>query len=37
MLQDVCTECKVLPICYGGRCISGRVHGNEHMCNKKIL
>lgn len=35
-LQDECKECRVLPICFGGRCVNGRVHGEKYFCDPKI-
>ena len=32
-LKEECKTCKVLPICVGGRCVNGRVHGEEYICN----
>lgn len=34
-LDDQCKKCKVLPICFGGRCVNGRVHGQKYECNSK--
>ncbi|SHH13864.1 radical SAM/SPASM domain-containing protein [Tepidibacter thalassicus] len=35
-LNDECKKCKILPICYGGRCVNGRVHGEKYECNAKF-
>ncbi len=32
-LNDECKRCRILPICFGGRCINGRVHGGTYTCN----
>lgn len=34
-LDEKCKTCKVLPICFGGRCVNGRVHGYNYECNSK--
>lgn len=34
-LAEECKQCKVLPVCYGGRCCNGRVHGINFECNSK--
>lgn len=34
-LPDECKNCRVLPICFGGRCINGRVHGESYFCDAK--
>ena len=35
-LADICKQCKVLPLCYGGRCVNDRVHGGIFECNKEL-
>lgn len=32
-LPNICNNCRVLPICFGGRCINGRLHGDSFSCN----
>lgn len=34
-LAEECKHCKVLPLCYGGRCVNGRVHGISFECNSR--
>ena len=35
-LANICKQCKVLPLCYGGRCVNGRVHGEVFKCDKEF-
>jgi len=35
-IADNCKSCRVLPICFGGRCVNGRVHGKEYFCDSEI-
>lgn len=35
-LAKQCRKCKVLPLCYGGRCVNGRVHGESFRCDRKL-
>lgn len=34
-LDEKCKACRVLPICFGGRCVNGRVHGQSYECDSK--
>ena len=34
-MPEECKQCKVLPLCYGGRCCNGRVHGISFECNSR--
>ncbi len=36
LLQEQCKKCKVLPLCYGGRCVNGRVHGEGFECDRNM-
>lgn len=31
-----CKQCRVLPLCYGGRCVNGLVHGGSFGCDRKL-
>lgn len=35
-MSEECKECRVLPLCYGGRCVNDRVHGEEFFCNREM-
>ncbi len=35
-LEDQCKQCRVLPLCYGGRCVNGLVHGGSFWCDRKL-
>lgn len=35
-LAEKCKTCKVLPLCYGGRCVNGRVHGDGFECDSGL-
>lgn len=35
-LPEFCRNCRVLPLCYGGRCINDRVHGKEFFCSANV-
>ncbi|MFG6347710.1 MAG: radical SAM protein [Lachnospiraceae bacterium] len=35
-LQEQCKKCKVLPLCYGGRCVNGMVHGGSFECDRNM-
>jgi len=35
-LAEKCKTCKVLPLCYGGRCVNGRVHGDGFECDSEL-
>ncbi|MCI9079511.1 MAG: radical SAM protein [Lachnospiraceae bacterium] len=35
-LAGQCKTCKVLPLCYGGRCVNGRVHGEDFECDRDL-
>ena len=37
MLADKCKTCRVLPLCYGGRCVNGRVHGESFQCDNGLM
>lgn len=34
-LPSICKTCKVLPLCYGGRCVNGRVHNEKFECDRE--
>lgn len=34
-IKGECKECRVLPLCYGGRCVNGLVHGEKFSCDCK--
>lgn len=35
-LMEECKVCKILPLCYGGHCVNGQVHGKEFQCDYKM-
>ncbi len=35
-LMDSCKVCRVLPLCYGGHCVNGRIDGQEFNCDYKM-
>lgn len=35
-IAETCKTCRVFPICFGGRCVNGRVHGKRYMCNSEV-
>ncbi len=34
-LMESCKVCRVLPLCYGGHCVNGRIHGQTFVCDFK--
>ncbi len=34
-IPELCRVCRVLPVCYGGRCVNGRVHGGAFECDRE--
>lgn len=35
-LSELCKTCRVLPLCYGGRCVNDRVHGEAFSCDREL-
>ena len=34
-LMESCKVCRVLPLCYGGHCVNGRIHVQTFICDFK--
>lgn len=35
-INEYCKSCKVFPVCYGGRCVNGLIHGENFSCNREL-